>query len=67
VAIQYKPGDLILHSGVYSVTHAPAHSQPYEVTCTYGNRFPLCLQCRRPRFVLMHSAPHIETHEHFKQ
>jgi hypothetical protein len=56
VAAEYEPGDFISYSGIYSVTQAPAHAQPYEVTCTYGSHFPLCSQCRRPRFTLMYSA-----------
>lgn len=67
MADQYKPGDTVPKSGIYRVTHDPAHAQEHEVTCVYGKTFPPCRGCRHPRFVLIRAAQHIETHEWFKQ
>ena len=62
----YKPGDVVPNSGIYRVTHDPAHAQEHEVTCVKGKIFPPCRGCKHPRFVLVKAAHHIETHEHFK-
>jgi hypothetical protein len=62
---EYKPGDEIPWSGIYRVTHAPAHMVEHEVTCIQGKLFPPCRDCDHPRFVLVHAADHVEHHEHF--
>lgn len=63
----YKPGDQVPKSGIYRVTHDPAHAQEHEVTCVAGKVFPPCRGCPHPRFVLVRAAWHIDTHEHFKR
>lgn len=62
----FKPGDEVPHSGIYRVVHDPEHSQPHEVTCVYGKRFPPCRGCAHPRFILVRAAIHIDSHDHFK-
>jgi hypothetical protein len=62
----YKPGDTVPYSGIYRVTHDPAHTQEHEVTCIKGKTFPPCRGCHHPRFVLVKAAHHIETHEYFR-
>lgn len=62
----FKPGETVPHSGIYLVTHDPAHTEPHEVTCVYGKRFPPCRDCDHPRFKLVRAAQHIESNEHFK-
>ena len=64
---EYKPGDEVPRSGIYLVTHDPAHTPAHEVTCVKGKAFPPCRTCRHPRFKLVRAAHHIETHEHFKR
>jgi len=42
-----KPGEKAEVSGVYRVTHDPAHKQPHEITMVKGHTFPPCpCQCR---------------------
>jgi len=61
----FKPGDKVPHSGIYKVTHDPEHAQSHEVTCVYGKVFPPCRGCKHPRFILVRSAQHIDSNEHF--
>ena len=62
----YKPGQKVPKSGIYRVTHDPAHAQPHEVTCIFNKIFPPCRGCDHPRFKLIYAAQHIESHEHFE-
>jgi hypothetical protein len=66
MADEFKPGDTVPKSGIYLVTHDPAHTQPHEVTCVYGKTFPPCRSCHHPRFKLVRAAQHIGSNEHFK-
>ncbi len=63
---EFKPGDKVPNSGIYRVVHDPAHSTLHEVTCVFGTSFPPCRSCPHPRFVLVHAAIHIGTHESFQ-
>jgi hypothetical protein len=62
----FRPGQEVKRSGIYKVTHDPKHSQPHEVTCVFGKKFPPCRDCEHPRFELVRPAIHIEQHEYFK-
>nr|WP_244141816.1 hypothetical protein [Burkholderia gladioli] len=62
----FKPGDKVEHSGIYQVVHDEDHTEPHDVTCVYGKKFPPCNGCgSHPRFKLVRAARHIETHEDF--
>jgi hypothetical protein len=63
---EFKPGDTVPVSGIYKVIHDESHSQPHDVTCVKGKKFPPCRDCDHPIFVLKYKAHHIETHELFK-
>lgn len=63
---EFKPGDTVERSGIYRVVHDKNHTQPHDVTCVYGKRFPPCRGCNHPRFILKVAAQHIEQNEHFK-
>ncbi len=63
--IEYKTGDEAPWSGIYRVTHQPAHVVEHEVTCVRGKIFPPCRNCEHPRFVLVHAADCIDNHELF--
>ena len=67
MAEEFKPGEKVEKSGIYKVTHDPAHAEEHEVTCVAGKTFPPCRDCRHPRFVLVRHAQHIESHKHFKK
>ena len=63
----FKPGDDCKRSGVYRVLHDPNHADEHEVTCVFGKKFPPCNHCGDyVRFILEHSAIHIDSHAHFK-
>ena len=62
----FKPGEKVLHSGIYTVIHDIEHTQPHDVTCVFGKVFPPCSGCSHPRFRLKYAAQHIENNEHFK-
>jgi hypothetical protein len=66
VGEEFKPGENVPNSGIYRVTHDPAHSKEHEVTCIAHKPFPPCRDCAHPRFVLVRKAIHIEVDEHFK-
>ncbi len=66
-AAEYKPGDTVLHSGIYQVTHTNGKFPPHEVTCVEGKRFPPAKDGTHPRFKLVRAAKHVEDHEHFKK
>ena len=61
---EFKPGDKVLWSGIYKVTH-DSHHPTHEVTCVAHHHFPPCSGCRHPRFVLAHKAVHVTAHESF--
>jgi hypothetical protein len=62
----FKPGEKVLHSGIYEVTHDKAHTQKHEVTCVHGKIFPPCKGCgQHPRFKLVRAALHVEGNENF--
>ncbi len=64
---EFKPGDSVPHSGIYSVVHDPKHAHEHQVTCVYGTTFPACRDCgHQVRFVIFYSAQLIENNEHFK-
>jgi hypothetical protein len=66
VSDEFEPGDVVPKSGIYRVVHNLRHTEPHEVTCIYGQRFPACRGCGdRARFRLVTSAQHIETHDLF--
>ena len=40
MAQEYKPGEIVPESGIYTITHDPVHSDmPHEVTVIKGRRF----------------------------
>ena len=63
----YKPGEEVPTSGIYKVTHDPAHAEEHEVIGVRKKIFPPCRGCEHPRFVLVHAAHHIENSEHFRK
>jgi hypothetical protein len=43
MAQEFKPGEIVPQSGIYTITHDPAHGDmPHEVTVIKGRRFPTC-------------------------
>ena len=43
MAHEFKPGEIVPQSGIYTITHNPAHTDmPHEVTVIKGRRFPTC-------------------------
>ena len=43
MAQEFKPGEIVPQSGIYTITHDPAHADmPHEVTVIKGRRFPTC-------------------------
>jgi len=62
----YTCGETADCSGIYRVTHDPAHEQPHDVSVIAGKRFPPCRGCAHPGFKAQRLAQHIESHEHFR-
>ena len=53
MAEEFKPGQIVPESGVYRITHDPAHADmPHEVTVIKGRRFPTCRHCKEVSFEL---------------
>ncbi len=63
----FRPGQVVPRSGIYLVTHDPAHAVAHEVTVIFGRRFPPCRGCANPRFKLVRGAVHIASNRHFKR
>ena len=62
----FRPGDAILHSGIYRVLHDPAHQEPHDVICLNGSQFPTCRCCTLTRFILIRGAEAIDANDHFR-
>jgi hypothetical protein len=60
MAQDFKPGQIVPQSGIYSISHDPHHpDMPHEVTVIKGRRFPTCRGCKGISFVLVHAAKHV--------
>lgn len=63
----YKPGDKVVRSGIYRVTHAGGCDVEQEVTCLFGRIFPRCLHCgEEASFSLVRYAQDVEGHPSFR-
>jgi len=68
VAQQYRPGEIVPQSGIYTITHDPAHADmPDEVTVIKGRRFPTCRHCKDISFELAHAAKHVGKIDHLEE
>jgi hypothetical protein len=48
MAQEFRPGQIVSQSGIYTITHDPAHADmPHAVTAVEGRRFPTCRYCKR--------------------
>ena len=57
---EFKPGEIVPVSGIYTVKHDRGHTAPHQVTCTKGERFPPCRYCQHGvRFVLTTRTIHL--------
>jgi hypothetical protein len=57
MAQEFKPSEIVPQSGIYTITHEPAHADmPHEATVIKGRRFPTCRHCSGIRFELAHAA-----------
>lgn len=62
-----RPGEKVLKSGIYRVSHAPDCAGDHEVTCVFGRVFPTCNKCGdRAQFSLTRYAADVETHQLFR-
>jgi hypothetical protein len=60
MAQEFRPGEIVPQSGIYTITHDAAHADmPHEVTVIKGRRFPTCRHCKGVRFELAHAAKHV--------
>jgi len=65
---EFKPGQIVPESGIYSISHDPRHSDmPNEVTVIKGRRFPTCRGCKGISFVLAHAAKHVQEIPHLQE
>ena len=68
MAQEYRPGEIVPQSGIYTITHDPAHADmPHEVTVIKGRRFPTCRHCKGIRFELSHAAKHVGEIDHLEE
>jgi hypothetical protein len=64
---KFRPGQIVLQSGIYRVIHYANHVKHHEATCVYGKEFPSCNHCgQNVRFVLKRGAQHLAANKHFK-
>jgi hypothetical protein len=65
MAQEYKPGQIVPQSGVYTIIHDPVHADmPHEVTVIKGRRFPTCRHYKGLSFELAHAAKHVGEIDH---
>ena len=58
--MEYRPGQIVPNSGIYSVLHDACHAQVHEVTCVYGEHFPPYRCCSHSvRYRLVRAAIHV--------
>ena len=68
VVQEHRPGEIVPQSGIYTITHDPAHADiPHEVTVIKGRRFPTCRHCKGIRFQLARAAQHVSEIAHFDE
>jgi hypothetical protein len=68
MAQEYKPGEIVPQSGIYTITHDPVHvDMPHEVTAIKGRRFPACRHRKGVKFQLAHPAKHLSEIDHFEE
>jgi len=68
MAQEFKPGEIVPQSGIYTITHDAAHADmPHEVTVIKGRRFPTCRHRKGVRFELAHAARHVGEIDHFER
>jgi hypothetical protein len=62
MAQEFKPAEILPQSGIYKITHDPAHADmPHEVTVIKGRR------CKGISFQLAHAARHVGEIEHLEE
>ena len=63
----FKPGERVVRSGIYNVTHGEAHLRDHLVTCMFGKHFPKCHHCGdAARFTLITYAKDVDSEPCFK-
>ena len=63
-----KPGDAVLESGVYEVTHESCLSGASELIFIAGQQLPACRTCgSKVRFQLKRATPHISEDSDFRK
>ena len=63
----YEPGDRVVRSSIYRVSHADGCDVEQEVTCVFGRVFPPCLKCgEEVSFSLVRYAQDVGGHPSFK-
>jgi hypothetical protein len=68
MAQDFKPGEIVTQSGIYTITRDPAPADmPHEVTVIKGRRFPTCRHCKDISFELAHAARHVGEIDHLEE
>jgi hypothetical protein len=68
MAQEFRPGEIVPQSGIYTITLDPAHADmPHEVTVIKGRRFPTCRHCKGISFELAHAARHVGEIDHLEE
>jgi hypothetical protein len=68
MAQEYRPDEIVPQSGIYTISHDPAHADmPHEVTVIGGRRFPTCRHCKSIRFALALAAKHVGETDHLEE
>jgi hypothetical protein len=62
---EFRPGQQVPESGIYTVLHDPDHPAEHEITCVRGEPFPPC-RCAHPRYKVKWKAKHISELPHFR-
>jgi YjzC-like protein len=67
MAQEYRPGEIVPQSGIYTITHDPEHADmPHEVTMIKGRRFPTCRHCKGSASS-SHAAKHVGEIDHLEE
>jgi hypothetical protein len=68
MAHEHKLGDIVPRSGIYAITHDPAHADlPHQVIVIKRRRFSTCRYCEGISFDFARAAKYVGEVDHLEE